>query len=251
MAIKNCSMCHKEVGFLGRFELKDGYICDDCYNEVRMKYSLQDFDNLNTTVEDVQNGIFANPKKFVKEKIDEATGEAVETAAEGEEVVENVGEESGEPAKDEGCVSQLTSGCGCVLSIAAVAAVIAIAWFVISGGFSNFMDSLFNKAGEEIEKSIEQQEQQFIDMVKNTKISGTDTTYGDFAAEFDSQEWNFFISEEGYRVVEFIGDQGQDTVRIQYVVSDYGENRYLIEPAHMDINGVDVDDILAAFYLMM
>lgn len=32
-----CSVCEREVGFFGRFELKDGYICNDCF-EVAEKH---------------------------------------------------------------------------------------------------------------------------------------------------------------------------------------------------------------------
>ncbi len=257
MAIKNCSICQKEVGFLGRFELRDGYICDNCYNAVRQKYSLKDFDNAMTTVSDVKNGIFANPVKFVKEHISADEISAPVTAETKIDPTSETPLPTPEAApvtpveSDEGCFEQLKSGCGCIIYVIIAAVVVWFLWFWLSGGLGEFTDKLFNAAGEAVEESIDEYSQQYIDMVKNAKIGNSDVTYGDFAAEFESQEWNYFIGDGGEQVVEFIGDIDSDTVRVQYVISPYGESRYLIEPAYMDINGVAVDDILSMFFLMM
>lgn len=35
MAIKPCSICGKNVGFSDRYDLKDGYICDNCFEKVK------------------------------------------------------------------------------------------------------------------------------------------------------------------------------------------------------------------------
>ncbi|MBQ7876271.1 MAG: DUF4428 domain-containing protein [Clostridia bacterium] len=262
MAIKNCSICQKEVGFLGRFELRDGYICDDCYNAVREKYSIKDFDNAMTTVSDIKNGIFANPVKFVKEQVSADAVSApvkAETKATTPSKIPTPAPEVTPTAptaveSGEGCFEQMQNGCGCIIYVAIAAVVIWFLWFWLSGGLGEFTDKLFNAAGEAVEESIDEYSQQYIDMVKNAKIGNTDVTYGDFAAEFEKQEWNYFIGDGGEQVVEFIGDIDLDTVRtvrVQYVISPYGENRYLIEPAYMDIDGVAVDDILSMFFLMM
>lgn len=261
MAIKNCSICQKAVGFLGRFELRDGYICDDCYNAVRQKYSLKGFDNAMTTVSDIQNGIFANPVKFVKEQV---LADTVSTPVTDKAKAETPFEAPSEtPAPEvapaaptaaesgEGCFEQAKNGCGCIIYVAIAAVVIWFLWFWLSGGLGEFTDKLFDAAGDAIEESVDEYNQQYIDMVKNAKIGNTDVTYGDFAAEFDKQEWRYFIGDGGEQVVEFIGDVDSDTVRVQYVISPYGESRYLIEPAYMDINGVAVDDILSMFFLMV
>lgn len=39
MAKSTCSICKKEVGFSDRYELKDGYICDECFKKLKERKS--------------------------------------------------------------------------------------------------------------------------------------------------------------------------------------------------------------------
>ena len=56
MAKENCSLCGKNTGFWGRFELKDGYICDACFDSAKcIKYDLDIFKTTTYTVNMLQN----------------------------------------------------------------------------------------------------------------------------------------------------------------------------------------------------
>lgn len=253
MAKKDCSICGKEVGFLGRLDLRDGYICDECYKEVCKKYSLESFDASDTTPTEVKQGIFANPKRLVKEQItleksiaDNDAQQTFPTDAVAE-LPKMQNEHMNSQNKGDGCYKFIG-----FLAVVAVFGIVALVfWFFYGGLFDKLFFAAADEVVDQIEEQAEDRGQEFIKMVKETEIGETGKTYKEFADGFDKSNWRFFIAEEGQRVVEFTGTDDDTKVKMQIVISDYDENNYWIEPKYMEIDGVPVKDISLGILLFL
>lgn len=230
-----CFCCGKEVAGYG-WTLKNGCLCDDCYEEAKKCSSKISHRNIGLySGEEIFNIIFSadgDDKTCSVDNITEETKNVEDIAT------SKIISEQPSVAVDSSKNETKSSPFGTIKKIGWTMVVIVLLISIINPSFmGEIATKLFNKVSETNSNA-------YIEMVKSLKPYDNTSYFEAFDSEFDNNVWSYFKSNEKHivQVVSTYNDIN-DKMITQFLLTPQGNDQFYIEPYAVNVSGTNLSNI--------